>query len=299
MVALIAALCMAGCSANPVYWLWHDGRLRTYSLHVPPGHGDGALLPAVIMLHGGGGTGDRMARFTGFDALADQEGFLVVYPNAVRRHWNDGRGGNFYSHRTGVDDTGFLDALIERLIEQHRADPAAIFMTGASNGGMMTYRFACERPERLAAMAPVIAGVPEPLAEGCTSETSLPALIINGTEDPLVPFEGGPVTVRNRESGRVLGAFESAALLAQRNGCPALPNEEALPEIDPDDGTHVIRYTYSACRGGAEVVLYVIEGGGHTWPGGMQYLPVSAIGRTSHELDGTETIWDFFKRYLD
>lgn len=298
VLGLCAALLPAACSPNPVYRLRHEGRLRTYAVHVPADANAKNPLPIVLVLHGGGGSGARIARHTGFDAVADREGFLVVYPDGVRGHWNDGRGSQDYAHRVNVDDVGFLEALIDTVAEQFNGDANRVFMTGPSNGGMMTYRFACERPERLAGVAPVIACVPEPIAGACAGETALPALIINGTEDPLVPFGGGGVQVGNRESGRVISAPDSAALLAQRNGCGETPAETVLPDIDPDDGTTVRLYHYGNCAENAEVIFYVIEGGGHTWPGGRQYGPEPLVGRVSRELNATETIWTFFAEHL-
>jgi polyhydroxybutyrate depolymerase len=273
---------------------------RTYLLHVPSPRPPGTL-PLVIILHGGGGHGKGMVRLTRgeLDALADREGFLVAYPDGLHKRWNDGRGAEVSrTHRENTDDFGFLAALIDRLRTEEDADPARVYAAGISNGGMMACRLGCELAGSIAAIGIVAASMPKMLEATCAPARAVPVIFLCGTDDPLVPFGGGPVKVGRQNRGEVLGARAAAAKWAVLDGCPAAPSApEALPDVDPQDGTRVSRETWGPGRDGAEVVLYTIEHGGHTWPGGRPYLPKFIVGRVSRDLDANAVLWAFFKRH--
>ncbi|MDQ7842789.1 MAG: PHB depolymerase family esterase [Armatimonadota bacterium] len=267
------------------------GVRRTFLLYVPPALPAGRAVPLVFVLHGGGGTGRRMERF-GFNVLADRHGFLVVYPDAWERNWNDGRGDpHIRAQAEGIDDVGFIAALITRLSTEYPVDPRRVFSTGISNGGFMSQLLAARLSSRLAAIAPVAAGMAPAVAASLHPERPVSVLVINGTDDPLVPYEGGPVA-RNR--GETISTEEIIRKWAAANRCPGPPEVSALPETAPTDGTRVKRTAYTACAEQTAVVLYTIEGGGHTWPGGPQYLPRAIVGRVSREINATEVIWQFF-----
>lgn len=277
----------------------YGGRTRTYQIHIPPLHNKRAHLPLVIVLHGGGGTGQNMKRVLtrgGFDALADEEGFVVVYPDGVERHWNDGRRLDRYrAHREDVDDVGFISKLIDHHVATLRIDPRRVYVTGISNGGLMSYRLACQLTEKIAAIAAVTASLSEKLSATCTPSANVSVLIINGTEDPLVPWDGGDIHFRRRTFGKVLSTRDTLKFWVERNGCsPSTPSVKAW-DGNQEDGTRVRRDVYRECEDDVEVALYTIEGGGHTWPGGYQYLPDWVIGKTSLEINANETIWRFFK----
>ncbi|OGI44382.1 MAG: hypothetical protein A2150_06050 [Candidatus Muproteobacteria bacterium RBG_16_64_11] len=279
--------------------LVHDGIERGYLLHVPASVDAARPLPLVVVLHGGGGTGARMVRLTsgGFNALADRDGFLVAYPDGLEKHWNDGRAGTRWrAHRDGVDDVGFLAALIDRLASEWPVDARRVYVTGASNGGMMAIRMGCELADRIAAIAPVIGAMPETLAPHCAPSAPLAVLFMNGVRDPLVPWQGGEIRFGRKNIGTVLSVAESVRFWVTHNRCAVTPVVTDEPDRDPRDGTRVRRESYASCRDGSEVLLYAIEGGGHTWPGGYQYRPERVIGKGSRDLDGAEVIWNFFKR---
>jgi polyhydroxybutyrate depolymerase len=258
-------------------------------------------MPLVFLLHGGGGTGEGMGELTmgGFNRLADRESFIVVYPNGIEKHWNDGRGLQAYrAHRENIDDVGFISALIEHLIRTLNVDPNRIYAVGISNGGQFSQRLACELSDRIAAIGVVAIQLPEHLPSSCAPKRPVSVLMMPGTEDPLVPWEGGEIGFRRgRKFGKVLSVPESMRFWAKQNQCPESPLITHESDRDPKDGTRVRREAYVPCGEGAEVVLYAIEGGGHTWPGGDQYLPAGIIGRTSRDIDANEVIWDFFKRH--
>ncbi len=253
------------------------------------------LRPAVFVLHGGLGSGEQAEEFSGFDALADRDGFVVIYPDGLRRQWNDGREGG--PARPSVDDVGFLAALAARAVADHGADPHRLYVVGISNGGMMALRLACERSRLFAGFAAVIANLPRSLRTGCRPEVPVPVLVMAGTADPLVPFEGGGVGFLGGR-GQVISARDTVGLFVDRNGCRPLPETTLLPDPRRDDGSRVRRLWHRPCRGGSEVLFYVVEGGGHTWPGRpIRGLPARLVGPTNLDIDATALIWEFFQRH--
>lgn len=277
------------------------GLERTYRIHLPSGHDRTKIAPLVFLFHGGGGTGQGMEKLTqgGFNRLADREGFIIVYPDGIEKHWNDGRGLEAYrAHRENIDDVGFISALIEHLIRTLNIDSNRIYAAGISNGGQFSQRLACELSDRIAAIGVVAIQLPEHLPSSCAPKRPVSVLMMPGTEDPLVPWEGGEIGFRRgRKFGRVLSVRESIGFWVEQNRCPGSPVVSYEPDRDLKDGTRVRREAYVPCGEGAEVVLYAVEGGGHTWPGGDQYLPAGIIGRTSRDIDADEVIWGFFKRH--
>ena len=264
------------------------GDLRNYWLVRPEGLEKTKPAPLLMVLHGSAGSGEDMMTVTrrGFERLADKEKFVVVYPDALERRWND-QGGT-------VDDVGFLLAIVDKLVADGLVDKNRIYVAGISNGGMMAQRLACEQAERIAGIATVAGGLSEPLQATCKPTRPLPVLVIHGTEDPIVPWAGGAVA-GFEDFGKVLSARETAKFWAANNRCGDGGVIAAEPDRDPKDGTRVKMEVFASCPAGAAVKLAAVEGGGHTWPGGYQYLPERFIGRTSQDVDANMLIWDFFK----
>lgn len=271
-----------------------DERERTYIVHVPPQIEGNTPLPLIIVLHGSYGSGRKMQLGVGFDELADARGFLVAYPDAYDgMRWNDGRG-TLASSDEGVDDVAFIRAMIDDIASQATVAENQVFVTGASNGGMMTYRLGCEAADVLAGIAPVIANLPEPLAESCVPSTPIAFLSINGVDDPLVPLDGGDVCAEVRrgcEGGQVIAAEGSREVFAAASHCSLSPTSITLPTL-VDDGTSVEEITYPDCQAGAPVVAYLVHGSGHTWPPLNPQLGIS--GQPTANLDATQVIVDFF-----
>lgn len=294
-LALLAAcaICLAGCdvrhvsaaSARDLSGTLHSGGMdRTYTLHVPPR--DPVAL--VLSLHGGGGTGTGQQGLTDFDAVADANNLLVAYPDGYDKSWADGRGAS-PADRHHVDDVGFLVALAGKLQTDYNIAPGRVFATGMSNGGFMSNRLGCDRADVFAAIAPV-AGT---LGAGVACHPSRPVSVLaaHGTADPLVPFNGGDVRGRGGVSHSV-SATSMVDLWRSADGCQGDPAAQVLPGVG--DGTVVHRFDSAACAASTEVIFYRIDNGGHTWPGGKQYLPQAIIGRTSRALDASEVIAQFF-----
>jgi polyhydroxybutyrate depolymerase len=269
-----------------------SGRTRSFVLFQPVGLS--GSVPLVIALHGRLGTGSGMEKLTHFEAIAEREKFLLIYPDGVKKSWNDGRGTP--AEKEGVDDVGFIRALIDSAVRHWSVDPKRVYVTGISNGGFMTMRLATELPDRIAAAAVVVATMDAGTAQAAARSHEQPVslLIVHGTKDPLVPFGGG--SVHSKAGGAILSHDSTVKWWAQRDGCYVSAIARTIAD-SAGDGTTVRVRDYRNGSQDAEVVSYVIENGGHTWPGGWQYLPVFMVGKTSRNLDASAVIWDFFRRH--
>jgi polyhydroxybutyrate depolymerase len=299
---LILLMIYQAVLAGSESWIGHvtvDNRKRDFRVFIPGNYSSTRKAPLVIVLHGGGGRGFRMERFTGFSDLAQREYFIVAYPDGYRRNWNDGREvPQSGAHRERVDDVSFMSSLIDAIRGRYAVDDRRIYITGISNGGFMSMRLACELSHRIAAIAAVTATVPVNILGACSPGNRVSVLIMNGTDDPLVPYNGGMVTFMGRERGKVSSTDAAVKLWIGKNNCQAEPSSVEMIDSKRGDGTRIEKKTYkSRDSGGVEVVLYRIIGGGHTWPGGMQYAPERWIGKTSREINATEEIWKFFKAH--
>lgn len=301
---LISFLNSNASAASSAESITVGGLKRTYLIHIPPGHDTAKPMPLLIALHGGGGSGKHMVKLTqgGFDALSDKKGFIVVYPDAIEKNWNDGRSGEEAgdrAHKEKIDDVGFISALIDHLIKKLNIDQKRVYITGMSNGAMMSRRLACELSEKIAAIAPVAGSMPQNLNPLCSPSRPISVLAINNDKDPLMPFAGGDITgpFGRKKLGKVLSADESVRFWAKHNVCSSSPVITQEPDTDPKDGTRVKKEVYGNCRNGAEVGLYVVERGGHTWPGGSHYLPERIVGKTSRDIDANKVIWEFFEKH--
>lgn len=263
--------------------LKHDGEERTYRLFIPTGATADTKMPLVVALHGGLGSGDQFADNSQFEKTAQTEGFIVVFPDGEGRTWNAGNccGG---SARDDVDDVGFLAALIDRLKATLPVDPERVFMTGHSNGAMMTFRFACEQAGKVAAVAPVAGSLEIP---GCSPSAPVDLLAIHGDSDKNHPIEGGEGT-RSIANVAFVSMAESMRLWTTGFGCAAGPEAKTEGALTTT--------TWTGCKGGSTAALVVIAGADHPWPGGkMPERTASVQGVPSQELDATAATWSFFE----
>jgi len=269
-----------------------SGLDRGYILQTPEGKGP---WPLVMALHGGGGTASRMEKLTGLGKLGKDEGFAVVYPDAIDKHWNDGRGD--FKVESDADDVAFLLALRSRLVADRVADPERVYLCGISNGGMMTLRLACEQGGLFAAAGVVAMNMSA--SYDCAPMIGLPICFIDGDEDPLVPHAGGEIRLfkHGKARGKVRSFEESVAFWAKVNRVPSHPEVSLLPDLDPQDETRVERWHYEAGPSGTEVLAFLVKGGGHAWPGGWKYLPAFMVGRRSMDINASNELWQFFSRH--
>lgn len=275
----------------------YEGERRIYYVHLPPVYDDSAALPVVFVLHGGGGKAEEMDKFTGFNAVADREGFIVVYPQGLQGHWSDGRTvERVIGKYKETDDVGFLAALVDELNKKYKIDQARVYATGISNGAFMSFRLAADRPDVFAAVAGVAGGLSEDLAANHPPKGPVPVMFINGDADPLVPYNGGEIKVWGLSRGSVRPISEAVRWWSEANGAAAEGVVTQLPNRAPDDGTTAFREEHAG-PAGTDVVLITVNGGGHTWPGGWQYRSERLVGKTSRDFNASDVIWDFFRRH--
>ncbi len=266
---------------------------RTYTVFVPDSVRErGGPVPAVVVLHGGLGSGRRVRRIMGLDAVAEREGFVAVYPDSLGGGWKDGR-----TRRASDDsDVEFLVRLKEALARRGLADPDRVFVAGVSNGGMMVQRLACEVPDAFAGYASIIANMPARVIERCRPDRPVPMMVINGTDDQLMPYDGGGVGLRGR-FGAVVSTFETVEFWRAHNRCDGRPGRRALPDRDPDDGTRVTMFFSTDCPG-APVILLRVEGGGHRVPGSplrdVPFIAGFALGEQNNDISTAQVITRFF-----
>ena len=203
---------------------------------------------------------------------------------------------------------GFVLALLDALEQEFAIDSNAVFATGMSNGGIFCHRLAAEASARFTAVAPVIGGMAEPVSVDFHPSSPVSVLLMNGTQDPFVPYAGGEVTPRlfptmtglsrPASRGKVTSTDRAIELWLEHNGIDAKPVTSVLPDTDPADEIQVERTEWAGEGLTPCVVLYRIIGGGHTYPGGKQYLPERIIGKTCRDLRAQEEIWRFFARHV-
>lgn len=265
------------------------GEYRSYSIHVPPSYDAKQPIPVILAFHAAMMNATAMARFCGLNEKADRSRFIVVYPNGTGStslflFWDAGgvRG-------RPSDDVGYVAKLLDDLATVANVDSKRVYATGMSNGAMMCYRLAAELSDRIAAIAPVAGTM---AIEKCDPRRPVPVLHFHGTKDGLVLF-GGPDD-RIPKNLKFLSVEDSVRAWARVNGCPETPEIRDVPD-QAADGTTLKKKTYGPGREGAEVILYVVEGGGHTWPGRE---PRSRfLGKTTKDVSANDVIWEFFERH--
>jgi len=280
--------------------IFHNGLKRTSIIYKPAKLISGKTYPLLIALHGGHGTGKSMMKLTEekFNKLADKENFIVLYPNGIGKNWNDGRQNmpkSYKAHNQNIDDVGFISVLIDAVVKKYCADPKRVYITGMSNGSMMTERLAIELSYKIAAAAPVCGNIPIDLK----TEPKFPVaiLIINGTKDPLVPYNGGYVHFFRKKLGQITSTNQTIDFWLKHNENTNTAVVSELPNTYMADNCLVRKTTYGKPSEKGEVILITIEGGGHTWPGGWQYLNKFFIGKTCRDIDACEIIWEFCKAH--
>lgn len=269
---------------DQVHYLDHGGRTRRYVLHTPPGDPPATPRPLVLMLDGRGGTPWTAMKSTGWSAHADQHGFLVAYPEAIRlnpagpQHFLDNPQ-LWRLERAPVDDPGFLAAVLDDLPRHCAVDARRVYVTGFSNGAAMALHFAAAHPERVAAIGPV-AGY------GSRDEAPLarpvPACFLFGGVDPLSPPAGGPVALPWGETAERPPVRDTVRRWARRSGAPDQPTA-----VHTEPGLVTERY-------GSDIRCMVVEELGHVWPGGHRLLPEALVGPGSDRVSGTAVLWEFF-----
>jgi polyhydroxybutyrate depolymerase len=281
------------------YTLESGGVERDYLIYVPESYMGDEPVPLVITLHGFAGNAAQQAEYSGWNDIADEAGFIAVYPEGIGspQRWNSGqreiegvreqaRGplaqflGGFFE-TVPVDDVAFMRDLIGELQAMNCIDSARIYVNGLSNGGGMTNRIACEMADVVAAVG-MVAGAYTEFPGGCHPARPIPLMAFHGTDDPIVPYGGN-------ESVRFPAAEQWAVDWAERDACDPVPATLQVSD-------HIVGTRYAGCADDAEVVFYSIEGGGHTWPGSAPLLPF-LLGSTTQEINASAAFWAFFEAH--
>ncbi|MEX2080545.1 MAG: PHB depolymerase family esterase, partial [Dehalococcoidia bacterium] len=239
---------------------------RSYRLYVPASIADGQAVALVMNWHGRGSNALEQELYSALAPVSEREGFILVMPEGIN--------GQFLTN-PGVDDVQFARDLVRVLASEFCTDPARVFSTGMSNGAFMSTQLACQAADLVAAVAPSAGATP---ADGGSCPTAVPILVFAGVDDAVVPY--GP-------DGLILGVLpyigmEAAVQTwAESNGCEG--------SADSAVGEAVALREFSGCE--ATTRMYIVEGGGHTWPGAID---IPGLGPTTHEISATELIWEFF-----
>ena len=260
-----------------------SGETRRYLLYVPESYDPSTPTPLVISIHGFAEWPAHQMQVSGWNELADQHGFIVVYPmgTSFPLRWSA------FGASNGDSDAGrdvdFISALIDQLSAEYNIDPQRIYANGLSNGGGMSFALACMLSERIAAVGMVSGAYMLPW-EQCNPARAVPAMVFHGSADEIVPYQGGPSHMFELPFPNI-PAFVAA--LAQHNGCSGETVE--LPASGDASGVQ-----YTDCT--ADLIFYTITGGGHGWPGG-EPIPEWIVGYTSMDINATQVMWEFFQAH--
>jgi polyhydroxybutyrate depolymerase len=273
-----------------------DDMKRGYLIHVPPKYDAKKPMPLVLALHGAAMDGKLMEIFTGLSGTADENNFIVVYPSGTGPGgflltWNAGLFPGELNKGNKTDDVKYLSKVLDDAESVLNVDRKRIYVTGLSNGAMMSYRLASEMSERIAAIAPVAGTM---ALEKYEPKRAISVLHIHGTKDTLVPYNGPN---KKNDVVKVLqfrSVDDTIAACIKANGCSDRPE---VSEIEPKvDKIKVTRKAYNNGKDGSEVVLYVMEDAGHVWPAALLGVP-AFLGPTTRNISANEVIWDFFKKH--
>ena len=285
---LIALMALAGNPIGPgdhVRSLKSGDASRSYLVHIPPKHDAKKPTPVVLVLHGAGTNGAITVSFCGMSKKADEAGFIAVYPNGtglagLMLTWN---AGGFRGKEGKADDVAYIAKVLDDLATVIKVDPKRVYATGMSNGGMMCYRLASELSDRIAAIAPVAGTM---AIDNYHPKRPVPVMHFHGIADKIVPFAGP-----GGRTPKFLGfksVEDTIKICVKANGCPEKPSIVKLPD-KARDGTPVTKKTYGPGKELSEVVLFAIEGGGHTWPG--QQPPMDFLGKSTKNISADDLLW--------
>lgn len=294
----------SGSAGDTEIQLTHGGRRRSYVLHVPARRAPGAL-PLVIAFHGGGGNAPGFRDYAGLNAVADREGFLVVYPNgtgllrSILLTFNAGSNCCGPAQRQGVDDVGFAMAVVDDVARREKIDRSRVYATGHSNGAIMAYRLAAERADAIAAIAPVAGAMS---LDRFAPTRPVPVLHIHSVDDPRALYEGGTGPPFPGTDNRVQHASVPAALdkWISHNGCQQKPTtaEVRRGRAGSPEATHTAtKLAYMPCSTGADVVHWKLTVAGHGWPGGPSPVREQLSGPRTSVINAAEEIWAFVSRF--
>lgn len=263
--------------------LLFDGQTRNYIVYTPTGFSAQEQLPLVMVLHGFTQTAQNIMDVSNFNAIANANHFVAVYPNGVGNAWNTNSG---FPGGSTANDIGFLTQLVHEMRNLYNIDTTRVYSCGFSAGGYMSHRLACESNICLAAIASVSGTMSDAAYNNCTPWKHIPVLQIHGTSDLVVFYNGG---LGSKSVNDVINFW------ANNNGCPNTATVTNLPDVNTSDGSTVQRFTYQPCTDQTRVELLKVNSGGHQWPGTGAAL--GGLGNINQDISASQEIWNFFSNF--
>jgi polyhydroxybutyrate depolymerase len=254
--------------------IYNQGEYRTFIVHEPTGYSPSSQYPLVLNLHGLGSSATFQQNYTQFDAVADSLGFIVVYPNGISNSWST----------IGNSDVDFLSSLVDSIHAEYSTNNC-LFVTGFSQGGFMTYKFANNTPHTVTAVAVGSGNMSFALQNGSASAPQIPVMHFHGTEDKIVSYDG-TVLISPVDS--------TVQWWVNHNNCNTTPVFSNITNSNLSDGSTVEKYSYGGGSNGSEVTFYKVIGGGHTWSGAT---PIPTFGATNQDMNQSAIIGSFFANF--
>jgi polyhydroxybutyrate depolymerase len=262
----------------------HQSYTRYFRVHLPTGYNSNIYYPLVLNYHGYTSNALQQELYTGMSTLADEQNFIVVYPDGIANSWNVGFLPQPYF--SGIDDVGFTNALLDTLMARYSIDSGKVYACGMSNGGYMSYRLACELSHRITAIASVTGLMTDSSAYYCNPSRNVPVLQIHGTADPIVNYNGIPSS---------LSVNETLDFWANHNTCGNTTTTNNIPNNNTSDFSTVEQIDYTGCNSCGWIRFFKVQGGGHTWPDGAVNIP--SYGPTNRDMNASREIWNFFQMH--
>ena len=262
--------------------IMHEGIERTYTYYIPNNTPD-IPLPLVFVLHGTTQGGEAIMDISEFNAFAQDNGFIAVYPDGIDGFWNADLG----AVGSAADDLGFIEALVDKFDTDYNVDLQRLYSCGFSAGGYLSYILACQSQYCFAAVASVAGTMTQNTVDGCNPIHATAVMQIHGTSDFVVSYNGSAFAG--------LGVDQIIEYWQNENGCGTTPIIQDIPNTNILDLSTVQRFTWLPCEGSSELVLFRIEGGGHQWPGTNATL--GGLGPINRDINATEEIWAFFSQH--
>lgn len=274
-----------------------DGRLREYVIHFPPSCDSIKKVPILLALYGGGSSFENMMKFYRLNGLADKNYFAVIYPKTINGSWSiPGFPPRVKDYDSTIDDVHFISVLLDSIIQIYNVDSTKIFAAGFSRGGEFALYLADKLSSRITAIASVCASLPKTVLKGFSFKHPVSVLLINGTADPIIKYEGGfGKYLRKRKCVAGLDIASTDDLISKiitMDSCGTKPQAADMPNKNKKDGCTAVKYKYWCSN--SMVTFIMVINGGHTWPGGKQYLPKFMVGKVCKDFKAQNEIFDFF-----
>lgn len=284
--------------ANIADSIVHQTFQRKFMVYFPPNFTTTTQRALVISLHGGSGNMVNAQGFSMLNPVSDQNNFIVAWPQGYGIappgfSWADGR--NTSADQAGVDDIGFIDKLIDTLITRYNVDTNKIYICGFSNGGFMVQRLACQLPNRFAAMASLGSSMDTILYQNCNPSKPIPMAFFNGTADPAMPYDGGPM--QNPQVIPVVPVDTTVQFWVAHNNCQTVSPVFNFPDTFTTDNSTAELYNFTNCDCNADVKFFKLINGGHTWPGVYVASQASVLGNTNRDINASVELWNFFNAH--